>query len=304
MRLPPVAPGGRRGLVDRGRAGLRRRGDAARVLCGPVMLAMTVGHTLVVMVCARSPAWWETWHPRAWRDRVPAGARRRPPSVLSVLPWSRHVTSAGCRSPRWTSWSRTARVDVAEPAVRAGRVGRRNELTLPATSTTASWTGRRAAGSPSSTSTPRPACPASSGRVRAGQVEAALRDVRRVTATRHRRRPSPINAFGTVVPDDADVRGRRTRWAGRSTGRSAASSSWSCRGRGSGPTPSTSGRPAACSSSRSPGKNGPPVYTALSRDIVAHECGHALLDAVVPSLYDSSRRSRSPSTRPSPTWSP
>lgn len=30
------------------------------------------------------------------------------------------------------------------------------------------------------------------------------------------------------------------------------------------------------------------VYTGLSRDIVAHECGHALLDAVAPSLYDSS----------------
>lgn len=29
------------------------------------------------------------------------------------------------------------------------------------------------------------------------------------------------------------------------------------------------------------------IYTALSRDIVSHECGHALLDAVVPSLHDS-----------------
>lgn len=36
-----------------------------------------------------------------------------------------------------------------------------------------------------------------------------------------------------------------------------------------------------------PGPSGATVYTALSRDIVAHECGHALLDAVVPSLYDS-----------------
>ena len=36
------------------------------------------------------------------------------------------------------------------------------------------------------------------------------------------------------------------------------------------------------------GESGARVHTALSRDIVAHECGHALLDAVAPSLYDSS----------------
>lgn len=36
-----------------------------------------------------------------------------------------------------------------------------------------------------------------------------------------------------------------------------------------------------------PGESGSTVYTALSRDIVAHECAHALLDAVVPSLYNS-----------------
>jgi hypothetical protein len=36
-----------------------------------------------------------------------------------------------------------------------------------------------------------------------------------------------------------------------------------------------------------PTTEGATVWTALSRDIVSHECGHALLDAVVPSLYDS-----------------
>lgn len=70
VRLPPVAPGGRRGLVSAAHAGVvswRRCG----VLCGPVMVAMAVGHSPVVMVCASLSVWWEARHPRAWRDKVP-----------------------------------------------------------------------------------------------------------------------------------------------------------------------------------------------------------------------------------------
>ncbi|MET0915589.1 MAG: hypothetical protein ABWY81_05260 [Jiangellaceae bacterium] len=70
LRLPPLAPGGRRGLVTAGKAGLLTWRRCA-LLCGPVMLAMAVGHSAVLMVCASLAAWWESWHPRAWRDRVP-----------------------------------------------------------------------------------------------------------------------------------------------------------------------------------------------------------------------------------------
>ena len=70
LRLPPLAPGGRRGLVTAANAGLLTWRRCV-LLCGPVMLAMTVGHSAVLMVCASLAAWWESWHPRAWRDRVP-----------------------------------------------------------------------------------------------------------------------------------------------------------------------------------------------------------------------------------------
>ena len=70
LRLPPLAPGGPRGVVTAARAGLLTWRRCA-LLCGPVMLAMSVGHSAVLMVCASLAAWWESWHPRAWHDRVP-----------------------------------------------------------------------------------------------------------------------------------------------------------------------------------------------------------------------------------------
>lgn len=70
LRLPSLAPGGRRGVITAARAGLLTWQRCA-LLCGPTMLAMSVGHSIVLMVCASLAAWWESWHPRAWRDRVP-----------------------------------------------------------------------------------------------------------------------------------------------------------------------------------------------------------------------------------------
>ncbi|WP_165821282.1 DUF2182 domain-containing protein [Nocardioides gansuensis] len=70
LRLPALAPGGRRGVVTATRAGMLTWRRCA-LLCGPVMLAMAIGHSLVLMVFASLAAWWEAWHPRAWRDPVP-----------------------------------------------------------------------------------------------------------------------------------------------------------------------------------------------------------------------------------------
>lgn len=70
LRLPALAPGGRRGVVTAARAGVLTWRRCA-LLCGPVMLAMTVGHSPVLMVYVSLAAWWEAWHPRAWRDPVP-----------------------------------------------------------------------------------------------------------------------------------------------------------------------------------------------------------------------------------------
>lgn len=70
LRLGPLAPGGRRGVGTAAQAGAVTWRRCA-LLCGPVMLAMTVGHSPVVLVAGSLVAWWEAWHPRAWRDPVP-----------------------------------------------------------------------------------------------------------------------------------------------------------------------------------------------------------------------------------------
>ncbi|MEO5709308.1 MAG: DUF2182 domain-containing protein [Nocardioidaceae bacterium] len=70
LTLPPLAPGGRRGLVSAVRAGLASWRRCA-VLCGPVMTAMVVGHGLVLLACASLAAWWEAAHPRRRHDPVP-----------------------------------------------------------------------------------------------------------------------------------------------------------------------------------------------------------------------------------------
>ena len=68
--LPPLAPGGRRGMVSAAAAGVVSWRQCA-LLCGPLMIAMVVSHNPVVMIAASLSVWWEAWHPRAWRDRVP-----------------------------------------------------------------------------------------------------------------------------------------------------------------------------------------------------------------------------------------
>ena len=70
LRLPPLAPGGRRGVASSVRAGVHSwRGCV--LLCAPVMAVMLAGHDLMLMSLASAAVWWEAWHPRAWRDPMP-----------------------------------------------------------------------------------------------------------------------------------------------------------------------------------------------------------------------------------------
>ncbi|MET4157770.1 DUF2182 domain-containing protein [Agromyces sp. PvR057] len=67
---PPIAPGGGRGIRTAARAGAVEWRRCA-ILCGPLMLAMVPGHSVVVLAAASLSVWWEARHPRAWRDPVP-----------------------------------------------------------------------------------------------------------------------------------------------------------------------------------------------------------------------------------------
>jgi hypothetical protein len=70
-KLPPIAPGGVRGVASAARAGAVSWQRCA-VLCGAAMAAMSVGHAPALMVFAALSAWWEARHPLAWPDPVPA----------------------------------------------------------------------------------------------------------------------------------------------------------------------------------------------------------------------------------------
>lgn len=70
-KLPPIAPGGVRGVASAAHAAAIWWQRCA-LLCGAVMAAMAAGHAPALMVCASLSAWWEARHPRAWRDPVPA----------------------------------------------------------------------------------------------------------------------------------------------------------------------------------------------------------------------------------------
>ncbi|MDQ4137930.1 MAG: DUF2182 domain-containing protein [Actinomycetota bacterium] len=70
VKLPPVAPGGRRGVEGAVRAGVVAWRRCA-TLCGPLMIAMVVGHNPLVLLAGSLSVWWEARHPRAWRDPVP-----------------------------------------------------------------------------------------------------------------------------------------------------------------------------------------------------------------------------------------
>jgi hypothetical protein len=70
VKLPPVAPGGLRGLRNAARAGVVAWRRCA-TLCGPLMIAMVVGHNPIVLIAASLSVWWESRHPRAWHDPVP-----------------------------------------------------------------------------------------------------------------------------------------------------------------------------------------------------------------------------------------
>lgn len=69
-KLPPAAPCGLRGVRDAALVGVLAWRRCA-TLCGPLMIAMVLGHNPVVLVAASLSVWWEARHPRAWRDPVP-----------------------------------------------------------------------------------------------------------------------------------------------------------------------------------------------------------------------------------------
>lgn len=79
----PLAPGGWHGIASSARVGAVTFRRCA-LLCGPCMAAMAVGHSMVIMMFASASAWWESTHPRRWRDPVPVVLVGIPAAWLTI----------------------------------------------------------------------------------------------------------------------------------------------------------------------------------------------------------------------------
>ena len=129
-------------------------------------------------------------------------------------------------------------------------------------------------------------------------------DTRSPTRTPSSRRTSCRSASSRQRCGRCRCSRSRTRWAARSSGRSAPRSSSSCRAPGEWENAFYERESHSLQffhfPSKSPTNALTTVYTSLSHDIVSHECGHAILDGIAPDLYNaltpqslaSTRRSR------------
>ena len=258
----------------------------------------------------RSSSWWRpacrpggrpgTRGPGATRCRLLLLGLAAVAAVV-VLRWCRRDVVPG-RSPRWSSWSRTAPWTwptwpvpgrPRDQAADAPADGNDRFLDGPAC--------RRLAVVDFDPATGRPLPPPARFVRQAGRHRSETAPTSS-TAIPHPRRPGR-QRLRDRVPDDPDVRGGGRAGSSGHVGLRQRAAPGRAAGGGVGQRASTSGPAVACSSSGSPARTG----SRSTRRSAATSCPtSAATRCSTPSCRPSTtaaRRSRSPSTRRSPTWS-